>query len=104
MIMTPRREGYRTLRGNITTRSHPALSENVPTVIVYCISVNQDSGLEGQELYLTRDGKPLASLNSVSKGDMVKLIGAVYSRESYDGSETYLMIEVFEIEKMNVIS
>lgn len=85
--------GYTETEGFLELRAYPKISDSVPTVMVYVVVPMYRQ----QEIYLTEDGKPLSSLEEFAENDLVKIDGVLYSRAAVDGSETYWMLEVFEI-------
>lgn len=98
-LTRPMKLGYRTIEGILMMKAYPPISETVPTLMVYCIRPAPDEGLGTSEFFLTEEGKPLGALDGFSEDDDVKITGVLYTREKYDGTETYPMLEIFEIEK-----
>jgi len=99
LLTRPTKMGYKTVEGTLMTKAYPPISEFVPTLMVYCLHPAPDEGLGTSEIYLTEDGKPLGALEGFSEGEDVKITGVLYTREKYDGGETYIMLEIFEIKK-----
>lgn len=89
------KNGYTKMEGFLELRSYPKVSEIVPTVMVYVLVPTHDK----YEIYLTEDGKPLSSLEKFSENNLVRIEGVSYSRDAFDRSETYWMIEMFNISK-----
>lgn len=85
--------GYTETEGFLELRAYPKLSDSVPTVMVYVVVPMYRQ----QEIYLTEDGRPVSALAEFAENDLVKIDGALYSRAAVDASETYWMLEVFEI-------
>lgn len=85
--------GYTEIEGFLELRAYPKTSEVVPTVMVYVLIPMYDQ----YEIYLTEDGIPLSSMEEFSENDLVEIKGVLYTRDAVDGSETYWMIEVFNI-------
>jgi hypothetical protein len=87
------KSGYTEIEGFLELRAYPRISESVPTVMVYVLvpMYNQD------EIYLTEDGLPLSSVEGFSENDLVGIEGVSYSRVAVDGTETYWMIEIFNV-------
>ena len=99
LLTKPTKGGYKTVEGTLMTKAYPPIAESVPTLTVYCLHPAPDEGLGTSEIYLTEDGKPLGALDEFSEGYDVKITGVLYTREKYDGGETYIMLEIFEIKK-----
>ena len=99
LLTRPTKMGYKTVEGPLMMKAYPPISENVPTLMVYCFHPAPDEGFGTSEIYLTEDGKPLGALDGFSEGEDVKITGVLYTREEYDGGETYTMLEIFEIKK-----
>jgi hypothetical protein len=99
LLTRPTKMVYKTVEGILMTKAYPPISEFVPTLMVYCLHPAPDEGLGTSEIYLTEDGKPLGALEGFSEGEDVKITGVLYTREKYDGGETYIMLEIFEIKK-----
>ncbi len=85
--------GYTEIDGFLELRTYPKTSEVVPTVMVYAIIPMYDQ----YEIYLTEDGIPLSSMEEFSENDLVAIRGVLYTRDAFDESETYWMIEIFNI-------
>ena len=99
LLTRPTKMGYKTVEGTLMMKAYPPISKNAPTLMVYCLHPTPDEGLGTSEIYLTEDGKPLGALEGFSDGEDVKITGVLYTREKYNGGETYIMLELFEIEK-----
>ena len=99
LLTRPTKMGYKTVEGTLMMKAYPPIAESVPTLMVYCLRPAPDEGLGTSEIHLTEDGKPLGALNEFSEDDDVKITGVLYTREKYDGGETYIMLEIFEIKK-----
>ena len=91
--------GYTEIEGFLELRAYPKISETVPTVMVYILIPMYNH----HEIYLTENGLPLSSLQDFSENDLVLIEGVLYSarahRNAVDGSETYWMIEIFNISR-----
>jgi hypothetical protein len=85
--------GYTKMEGSLELRAYPKISETVPTVMVYVLVPLYDQS----DVYLTEDGLPLSSVGNFTQYDFVEIEGVSYNRDAVDGSETYCMIEVFNI-------
>ena len=85
--------GYTEIEGFLELRAYPKISDAVPTVMVYILVPMYNH----HEIYLTENGMPLSSLQDFSENDLVLIEGVLYSRNAVDGSETYWMIEIFNI-------
>lgn len=93
-LSTPRfKSGYTEIEGFLELRAYPKISESVPTVMVYVLIPMYDQN----EIHLTDDGIPLSSLEGFSVNDLVKIEGVLYSRSAVDRTESYWMIEIFNI-------
>lgn len=99
LLTRPTKMGYKTVEGTLMTKAYPRISETVPTLMVYCLHPAPDEGLGTSEIYLTEEGKPLGALDEFSEGEDAKITGVLYLREKYGGGETYIMLEIFQIEK-----
>jgi hypothetical protein len=87
------KSGYTELEGFLELRAYPKISQAVPTVMVYILVPKYDN----YEIYLTENGLPLSSLEGFSENDLVKIEGVLYNRDAIDNSETYWMIEIFNV-------
>jgi hypothetical protein len=87
------KSGYTDVEGFLELLSYPKISQAVPTVMVYILVPSYDHN----EIYLTENGLPLSSLEGFSENDLVKIEGVLYNRDAIDKSETYWMIEIFNI-------
>jgi len=94
ILLVPKlKSGYTEIEGFLEFRAYPKISQAVPTVMVYILIAKYDH----YEIYLTEDGLPLSSLEGFSENDLVKIEGVLYNRDAIDKSETYWMIEIFNI-------
>ena len=89
------KSGYTEVEGFLDLRAYPKISETVPTVMVYILVPMHDQN----EIYLTKNGLPLSSVENFTQNDLVKIEGVLYNRDAVDRSKTYWMIEVFNISK-----
>lgn len=87
------KSGYTEVEGFLDLRAYPKISETVPTVMVYILVPMHDQN----EIYLTKNGLPLSSVENFTQNDLVKIEGVLYNRDAVDRSKTYWMIEVFNI-------
>lgn len=87
------KSGYTEVEGFLELRAYPKISETVPTVMVYILVPMYDQN----EIYLTKNGLPLSSVENFTQNDLVKIEGVLYNRDAVDRSKTYWMIEVFNI-------
>jgi len=49
------------------------------------------------EIYLTEDGLPLTSIEGFSESDLVEIEGVLYKQEAFNRTQTYWMMEIFNI-------
>ena len=87
------KSGYTEVEGFLELRAYPKISETVPTVMVYILVPMYDQN----EIYLTKNGLPLSSVENFTQNDLVKIEGVLYNRDAVDRSKTYWIIEVFNI-------
>lgn len=87
------KSGYTEIEGSLELHAYPKISQTVPTVMVYILIPKYDH----YEIYLTENGLPLTSLEGFSENDLVKIEGVLYNRDAIDKSQTYWMIEIFNI-------
>ena len=87
------KSGHTEVEGFLELRAYPKISETVPTVMVYILVPKYDQN----EIYLTKNGLPLSSVENFTQNDLVKIEGVLYNRDAVDRSKTYWMIEVFNI-------
>ena len=99
LLIRSTKGGYKTVEGTLMMKAYPPIAESVPTRLVYCSHPAPGEGFGTSEIYLTEDGKPLGALDEFSGGYDVKITGVLYAREEYDGSETYIILGIFEIKK-----
>lgn len=87
------KSGHTDMEGFLELEAYPRISEAVPTVMVYVLIPMYDQ----YEIYLTENGIPISALEGFSENDLVRIEGVLYSLDAVDQSETYWMIEIFNI-------
>jgi hypothetical protein len=87
------KSGYTKTEGFLELCAYPKISQTVPTLMVFVLVPRYDHC----EIYLTEDGLPLSSVEGFSENDLVNVEGVLYSRGAVDRSETYWMIEIFNV-------